>query len=308
MKKKIILSFLWLIFNNSPSMFSQNLTDSSSKHVIGGRTFVGFFSNFLAVLNQLQWCQKNNKVPVVYWPKPGLYYDERGLNGIISDNIWDYYFYPVSDLCYESPDQPYFEYSLDGYAVATLPYPFPYEEYAHIKQIYPDKELRSNMNNLISNYIKIKEPTLNKIEKFYQKHLKDTFTVSIHLRGTDKYHEIQPIALDRIFEEANKYAPCQFYIATDEEKLLEEAQKKLRGNVVSYDCFRSSNNNKEGVHYLSDYPADRSRALLGEEALIDCILLSRCNLMIHTSSNLSISALLFNPDIDHIHIDKVRSF
>lgn len=305
MKQRIILNLLWLqLIGGSQLIFSDNFIDSSNKHVIGGRTYVGFFSNFLAVLNQLKWCEKNNKIPVVYWPKPGLYYDERGLNGIVSDNIWDYYFDPVSNLQCESHDNPCYEYSLDGYAVATLPYPFPYESLAHIKQVYPDKALRCRMNNLISNYIKIKEPTLNKVEQFYQKHLKDNFTVSIHLRGTDKHYEVKPVSIDQIFDEANKYAPCQFYIATDEERLLQEAQKKLKGNVISYNCFRASSNSQSGVHYVSDYPIDRSRALLGEEALIDCLLLSRCNLMIHTWSNLSISALLFNPEIEHIHVDK----
>lgn len=257
--------------------------------------------NFLAVLNHLQWCQKNNKTPVVYWPKQGLYYDKRGLNGIVSENIWDYYFYPVSDAGYQPSDNPSYEYSIDGFAVATLPYPFPYAELAHVKQIYPDKQLRKDMNELISSYIKIKKPTNNKIEEFYNNHLKDRFTVSIHLRGTDKHYETEPISLDRIFEEANKYAPCQFYIATDEQRLLEEAQQRLKGDVISYDCFRSKNN-QAGIHYQTNYPSERSRALLGEEALIDCILLSRCNLMIHTWSNLSISALLFNPDIEHIHM------
>ena len=60
---------------------------------------------------------------------------------------------------YESSDNPSYEYSLDGFAVATLPYPFPYAELAHVKQIYPDKQLRKAMNELISSYIKIKKPT-----------------------------------------------------------------------------------------------------------------------------------------------------
>lgn len=304
MKQRIILNVLWLqLISGSQLIFAEDFIDRPAKHVIGGfGTHVGFFANFLAVLNQLRWCENNSKVPVVYWPNPGLYYDKRGLNGIVSENVWDYYFHPVSTLCVESKDALCFEYSLDGMAVATFPHQFPYACLSHIKQAYPDKLLRCKMNNIISHYIRIKEPTLNKIEEFYQSHLKDTFTVSIHLRGTDKHYEIKPIGIDKIFEEANKYAPCQFYVATDEERLLEEAKRKLNGNVISYDCFRA--NSCAGIHYVADYPEERSRALLGEEALIDCVLLSRCNLLIHTWSNLSIAALLFNPDIDHIHIDK----
>ena len=299
MSKNAILLFIQVCF-----LFFINASGTlPEKHAIGCRWHVGFFSTFLGVLNQLKWCEQNTKTPVVYWPKDGLYYDERGINGITSDNVWDYYFYPVSSLSYEATDNPSYKYTLDGFAVATLPFPFPYVGYDKIIQIYPDRDVRQQMNRLISTYIKIKEPTLDKIESFYKKQIEDVFTVSIHLRGTDKYHEIAPVSLEHIFTEANKYSPCQFYVATDEEQLLEEARKKLNGPVISYDCFRAAQS-KQGVHYNIEYPEERSRALLGEEALIDCILLSRCNLMIHTWSNLSISALLFNPGLEHLHLGK----
>lgn len=298
-KKNKKLSLLLLCF-----MGIQILSNAQDKHVIGCRSHVGFFSNFLAVLHQLQWCERNNKVPVVYWPAGSLYHDERGLNGVISDNVWDYYFYPVSQGSYCIEDQPCYEYSMDGYAIATLPFPLPYQGFEHIIQLYPNKPLRAVMHGYIERYIQIKEPIADKIEQFYKQHIKDKFTVSIHLRGTDKHYEIGKIAYDQLFEEANKFAPCQFYVATDEQKLLEQAQEKLQGPVISYDCFRSAGNHWAGIHYLNQYPQDRSRALLGEEALIECVLLSRCNVMVHTWSNLSISALLFNPDLEHIHVAK----
>lgn len=282
----------------------QIISYEDNKHVIGCRSHVGFFSNFLAVIHQLQWAERNRKVPVVYWPAGSLYHDERGLNGVISDNVWDYYFSPVSQGSYCQGDQVYYEYSMDGYAVATLPFPLPYQGYEHIIQLYPNQPLRQAMHGYIDRYIKIKEPIAYKIEQFYQQHLKDKFTVSIHLRGTDKHYEIGKVAYDQLFEEANKFAPCQFYVATDEKRLLEEAHQKLNGPVVSYECFRADGKYSSGIHYLSGYPADRSRALLGEEALIECVLLSRCNVMVHTWSNLSISALLFNPDLEHIHVAK----
>lgn len=286
--KSICLFFMIVFFSGSEIIFSID----SSKHVIGGRVD-GFFSNFLAVLNHLQWCVKNKKTPVVYWSKEGHYYDPRGCNGIISDNIWEYYFYPVSHLKYEPGDKVYYSpNSPDHFGIATHP---------HTSAPYPDKDMRHYMHQFIAQFIKIKEPTLNKIEDFYRDNIEGKFTVSIHIRGTDKYTEVPPIPLDYIFQEANKYTPCQFFIATDEERILNEAKKKLRGKIVYYNSFRIRS---PGVHYSNSYPAELSRAYLGEEALIDSILLSRCDLLIHTWSNLSIAALLFNPDIKHVHLGK----
>ena len=94
--KKITLAIFFLInFLTFKGVYS----DTPQKFVIGGRD-AGFFSNFLGVLNNLHWCVKNNMNPVVIVLKNDvfIYYDSRGCNNIISDNIWDYYFYPVSDF------------------------------------------------------------------------------------------------------------------------------------------------------------------------------------------------------------------
>ena len=292
MKKAKILSNLILIFTLYP-----NLAKSAGpKFVIGGRTDCGFFSNFLGVLNNLHWCEKTAQIPVVYWPKQGKYYDPNGCNGIISDNIWDYYFYPVSNLTYSAQDPINFSYyPPDNFCIAA----HPGAHWAHPP--YPDKYWRNYMHDLIARYIKIKEPTLNKIENFYNNNIKGKRTVSIHIRGTDKFVEAPPIPLDQIFAVANKYAPCQFFIATDEERILEEAKKMLKGRVIYYNSCRVAR--VAGVHNTPPCPG-KTRAYLGEEALIDCILLSRCDLLIHTWSNFSIAALLFNPELEHIHLGR----
>ena len=288
--KRVILIPLILIFLGVNFNF---LSGNSGKFVIGGRTDCGFFSNFLAVLNNLHWCEKTNQIPIVYWPKEGIYYDPRGCNGIISDNIWDYYFYPVSDMAYSWPDKINFApFPPDNFCVATHP---------NTSVPYPDKFLRNYMHGLIARYIKIKEPTQNKIENFYKNNIKGKRTVSIHIRGTDKFTEVRPIPLDQIFAVANKYVPCQFFIATDDELILNEAKKKLKGNVIHYNSCRV--NRVAGVHNSPPCPG-KTRAYLGEEALIDCILLGRCDLLIHTWSNLSIASLLFNPELEHIHLGK----
>lgn len=291
MKKTGIIGILVLNF----FFFETALLGDSPKFVIGGRD-AGFFSNFFGVLNNLHWCVKNNMTPVVYWAKNkvSIYYDPRGCNNIVSDNIWDYYFYSVSDLSYDLKDTVHYSpFPPDKFCVASHP---------NTSAPYPNKYWRNYMHNLINTFIKIKASTLNKIEEFHANNIAGHYTVGIHIRGTDKYLEVKPLPLDYIFEQANKHAPCQFFVATDEERILNLAKKKLQGKVIYYESFRVKK--VPGVHYLDHYPAGFNRSYLGEEALIDSVLLSRCNLLIHTWSNLSIAALYFNPDVEHLHLDK----
>lgn len=265
---------------------------TSNTLIIKGRS-AGFFSNFLGVVNHLKWCHEHARKPIISWTG-GFYHDPRGCNGICSENAWEYYFYPVSDACPLPGDQTtYAYYAQDGFAIATHP---------QSKNPYPDEALRKKLHQIISSYVRIKEPILQKIDDFFSHHIAGTKTVAIHLRGTDKYTEVPPVPLNYICEIANKYEPCQFYIATDDERLLCQARKLLHGPVISYPCFRSVSD--KGVHTTADYPPGRSRALLGEEALIECILLSRCSILIHTWSMLSMTALLFNPSLTHVHLDR----
>lgn len=38
---------------------------------------------------------------------------------------------------------------------------------------------------------------------------------------------------------------------------------------------------------------------MGEDVLVETMLLSRCNHFVHTISNVSTAALFFNPDLEH---------
>ncbi|MDR3550762.1 MAG: hypothetical protein P4L31_05070, partial [Candidatus Babeliales bacterium] len=93
MNKVLLLIFL---FPFTVYSSCNDVTRKPQKHVIGVHPGAGFFSAFLGALNQLDWCQRTKKTPVVYWDDRSLYYDSKGFNG--SRNVWEYYFKPVSHL------------------------------------------------------------------------------------------------------------------------------------------------------------------------------------------------------------------
>jgi hypothetical protein len=266
------------------------------KLVIGYHAFgAGFFSGFFGVLNCISWCEKNGKIPVVFWGKedhlpPHPYYVDEGYNG--TKNSWEFYFEPVSYLQYVSGDEVIYHYFVPE---ATL-----INSGSGLSRETLNKAYKLKVNAFINKYVKIKKPILEKVDAFFSKHMKGKTTIGIHIRGTDKYTEVEPINPQTLFDAANKYAAdfkeCQFFVATDEERLLILAKAKLNGPVISYDAVRSKSDMP--LHLCSH---NYNKAVHGEEVLIEALLLSKCDLFLHTSSNVSAAVTLFNPHLKNIY-------
>jgi hypothetical protein len=276
MHHKINLMLL-LFFHSSFALDNNN--NLNQKFVIGAR-YAGFFSNFLGMLNIISWCDINKKIPVIYWNEDCLYWENDGYNNNTT-NAWEYYFEPVSQLKYVEGDNIYKKYfAPDGsgikYSSFTCADILSYKLWG---------------NQLIKKYIQIKPQVQKKIDNFYKTHFKNKKIIGIHLRGTDKYSEVKPINPDLIFDIANTYHDHSFFVATDEQKLLDLAKTKLNGPIIYYDAERSNSN--KPLHTRTN------KAKLGEDVLIEVILLSKCKKLIHTCSNVSCAVLFFNPNLEN---------
>ena len=83
-----------------------------------------------------------------------------------------------------------------------------------------------------------------------------------------------------------------------QKQFLGYMQSTFPGRVTSYSTLRSSNNQP------IDYSSSFSPYLRGEEALIDCLLLSKGRILIRTSSNLSLWSTYFNPSLPVVELTK----
>ena len=261
----------------------------------------GLFACFFGALNNIRWCKKNNVVPVVKWGEASLYYDADGYNG--ASEPWEYYFEPVSTLKYEDAilrkDTIYRDVDAapDG---SKIPATFHTQYYKSI-----EKDYRRSFYRIIVDHTKIKPQVLDQVETFYNDNLAGRKVIGIHMRGTDKYkeHKNKKTSVEAICQLANarakSFPQCVFFVATDEERLLLEAQELLKGPVVYYECFRSLNG--MGIHNSSKHGYNKAK--LGEEVLIETLLLSKCDLFIHTKSNVSTAVLFFNPDLENVLVE-----
>lgn len=289
------------------------------KSVIGSDG-TGFFVNYCRVLNHIQHCRLNNQIPVVYWNESSSYYDENGYNGSL--NAWEYYFEPVSDEKYEITDPIRRDSYAESDGFSTV---WDYHQYVdnlclcssedrknfinitngqfgnwwtgpnNGKHLY-DKEFRSFINReLITPYIKIKANIQEKIELLYSDQLAGKKTIGIHLRGRHLYGILPFVPIEVILETANSLADenTQFFIATDQQPLIDQAKRLLKGKVIFYDMDRFEIT-------TSPYPGvPKLHPKLGEDLLIEAMLLSRCDHLVHTISTVSTAVLYLNPTMSH---------
>jgi len=164
---------------------------------------------------------------------------------------------------------------------------------------------RKEIFKLIQKYIHIKPHIQEKITTFEKENFKNHFVISVHYRGTDKIIEAPRVPYEKVPEEIlnvmKTYGDKKYkiFVATDEQNFV-DYMINLFGDLVCYnkDALRSTSGNP--VHLDKNF----SRYKSGEDALIDCILLSRANFLIRSSSNLSRWSTYFNPKIPCVELNK----
>lgn len=317
---------LFLMLLVSFKFYSVNAVDNEK--CVRGASQYGFFADFLWAVNHLHYCIINNKVPVIYWGTPFSYYHKDGYRG--SSNGWEYYFEPVSALSYKRGDHLHTEsFYKDELLFTALCWYVQYIDNMHLltekerasliaidnhKEIYLSNKFsgqrklaypmqahpysttfRSYVKEIILNEFVILKPHVkNILEAFYKKNMENKKVIGIHLRGSFVASEVLDVPHAYIFKEANKHASdgVQFFVATDQYPLLEEAKKKLNGPVIFYDCERFEKTTSPHPHY-------KATPKMGEDVLVETLLLSKCDHLIHTLSNVSTAALYFNPNLEH---------
>ena len=265
--KKFILLFLM-------SMYQSGV---AHKYVIGHWSG-GMGICLSSVLNHLLYCEKENLTPVVYWYK-SLYWNEHGFNGNTT-NAWEYYFEPVSPLRYSRGDR------INTYCSSTT--------CGHFNYYDAQQSKRDLAHTLIKKYIHPNAIVRSKIEQFYMRHMYGKKTIGIHIRGTDKYKEEKPVPISDVVAEALKYADreTQFFVATDEQRILDTVLMLLKGKkVLHYSCYRSEDGRP--LHYK----VKPSPGQLGEDVIVEMWLMAYCDMLIHTLSNVSSIPLYINPDL-----------
>ncbi len=246
--------------------------------VLQAREGAGMFSMFSDVLGLLNAYEQGKVCGLeIDFGKEGVYFSEE--NG---ENWWMYYCEPIQL----------------GSKIHTLK-----GVLGEVPNL-PEREFwsnRSQAHQIIQKYIRFKPHILEKVERFSEKHLAGNVVIGVHYRGTDWFSENEFSLLDysafakevqRTLQTLGNPTNYQVFIATDETGFVKHMEKMFPGHI----CYVKENyrtSDKVPLHKDTRY----NPAKQGEEAILDCLLLSKSDYFIGTCSNLSQWALMLNPEM-----------
>jgi hypothetical protein len=237
-----------------------------------GNEASGLFSEFCAVIGCLDHFETHRAIYSgvrVDFGEHGLYYEPaRG------PNWWEYYFEPIA-----------IGQRAQSRRIAPL------WQHDWFAERVEQQLSRLSASALIGRYVRVRQPIIDIAEAFWRSEAGNDPVVGVHYRGTDKIEEAPRVPYDVVAASVTSAAPAgswKVFVATDDARCLEYFQSVFPGRVISRQVHRSFDDRP--VH---KQPGDGYRK--GLDALIDCLLLSRCSALFRTASNLGLVATYFNP-------------
>ncbi len=239
-----------------------------------GNEASGLFSEFCAVIGGLAhldaWRDLYSGLQVDFGTD-GLYYEPAK-----GPNWWEYYFEPISTGEAE-PGR------------ARLVLPWQHDLFAdHVERTMT----RVAAAALVRRHIGVKPFIVEQVDRFVADRLQRGTIIGVHYRGTDKSteHPLVPYT-DFIGRLRAEVTPGDtIFVATDDQRFLDRLQLEMGHAILSRVAHRSVDGSP--VH-----KAPGNGFQKGEEALIDCLLLSRCSRLVRTPSDLGLVATFFNPEL-----------
>jgi hypothetical protein len=153
---------------------------------------------------------------------------------------------------------------------------------------------------LVGKYLRVRKEILDEVDHFCKEHFNGRFALGVHYRGTDKIgEEASPIPWDRIERKIRHYLdttpkPTTLFVSSDERGFIDWAEETFASTVAVVfrrDAYRSA----DGMAVYNSRDGDRYER--GRDALVNCLILSRCSLLIKTPSILSGWSKIFNPSL-----------
>jgi hypothetical protein len=180
----------------------------------------------------------------------------------------------------------------------------------------PDQQLREKASRIIEQFIRPRDYLIRKVEAFFADKMESHKLIGVHVRGTDAVSPAETrayrqgsLALHRYAETVQELfasrSAAQIFVATDDSASLDFLRNNFGERVIAYDSLRHTRGEAAGRgplgRLMPAYMAADCRLASrnGEEAVIEYLLLSRCDHLVHNGSSLARTVLLRNPALPH---------
>ncbi len=285
-----------------------------------GHYGAGFFAYVQYALNQIQYCERREFLPVVHYDSAHAnhFYDR-----VAGEDVWDYYFEPVAgytkadiDRMLADPNDPLTDKHIQQLSDAQIMdlcqfdpdsiFHYTYGYWRDNPPADPDAwyaAMRRKGHRYVAGYIKVKEPILAEVDALVDHHFKGHRVLGVHIRGTDMRYA-PPVPLERFIEAMDRKLDQGFdrvFVATDQGQYIDILEQRYQDRLIHLDCLRSTD--ASNPMWL----ANRSPAQQGREVLVDTLLLSRCAFMLKCPSAVSEFAHYFWPMLKSLDLNHHRT-
>lgn len=242
------------------------------------------------------------------------YKDAPGENG------WGLYFEPINVPEDVYADEPVSRMVSNGYYHMTH-HQLCTDQWVLYKRYLP---FRLHAHEIIERYIRIKPHVQNMVDEFYNNHLKGHYCIGVHVRFSKAHATEMPgrtnVALETYFAEIeallNEHGRehSKIYLATDSHYVVAKFRERYPASMLAcIDAFRAQFNEDPHIIYVNtnywmthpaQFHARKPGYKGGLDTLVDCLLLSRCDTLVHSVSNVATIAVLFNPHIESLFLPR----
>lgn len=152
--------------------------------------------------------------------------------------------------------------------------------------------------SLFDKYLGIQPDILEEVDAFISRTLPGESILGVHYRGTDKAGEAPLVAKDRLLDQIRDVLKSRpqlsiIFVSTDDQKIIDFLRKSDLPIPVVYreDAVRSQDGDQ--FHRKKEV----SKSTVNRDAIVNMLLLSRCDFLLKTASILSDCSIVFNPEI-----------
>lgn len=158
---------------------------------------------------------------------------------------------------------------------------------------------------LIRGGLRVREDLQHHVDGFAARHFRGRHVIGLHFRGTDKSKEARRVSWEDCAATVENYRRAHpeaeaVFLSSDEAAFIDWMRDRLEDiEVIAHDDRERSRDGK-AIHI------DAARGDNGQkarEALINTLLLSRCDVLIRSSSFMSAWSSLFRPDLPIIMLN-----
>jgi len=259
----------------------------------------GFFSNFNCVISNLEarLGRDGCTAAAVEWSAPAG--GSHFVYGSAQDgNLWLHFF---EQLRFEN--RPAQQFDVGDFPSANATLITGIDAYATYKL---NPFWRRRFHQLFSRYITVQPHLAARIEAIFHARMAGKFCVGVHYRDPRHAHECpNPMPPPEVFvQRVRALLKAQsnpaIFLATDFEPAVAAFQAAFGNSLVLQPSVcRADAQSPDQMHHMTEDPS----LLLGEQVLIDCLLLARCHVLLHVNSNIATAALYMNPRMRGVYCE-----